>query len=148
LIFLLEVDLSTNEIRRFGAFISLALRMLLEKKRVSKRKIAFFTRACRFFHWETRTVFPLAARPAPAEAVPQRRCNAPRRRSRGSARRPRYALCRRQRGCSPTAGENVINVAAALEISRTAPRANATARGIAAEVLYAAHVTRHPKESP
>jgi len=28
----------------------LALRMLLEKKRVSKRKIAFFTLSCRFFH--------------------------------------------------------------------------------------------------
>jgi hypothetical protein len=28
----------------------LALRMLLEKKRLSKRKMAFFTLACRFLH--------------------------------------------------------------------------------------------------
>ncbi len=27
--------------------------MLLEKNHVSKRKIAFFTLACRFFHWGT-----------------------------------------------------------------------------------------------
>jgi regulator of ribonuclease activity A len=50
---------------------------------------------------------------------------------------PRKTLCHRLHGCSPSAGENVINVAAALEISRTALRANATARRLAAEVLYA-----------
>jgi hypothetical protein len=41
--------------------------MLLEKKRVSKRKMAFFAVACRFFTREWVVVFPLKIRKTPAE---------------------------------------------------------------------------------
>jgi hypothetical protein len=44
--FLLEVWLTTS-----GASPLLARRMLMEKKRVSKGKKAFFAGAWRFFHW-------------------------------------------------------------------------------------------------